>query len=434
MAITIDTQPATVQPVYQPAYCQVQSSQYTQPQFRFVFDIYKNGVNVERVRMLPKPGTNIAIFSPMRVLESYLSYDLSVYNNNAATQTNCMLQYEVQIGEEYGPTTAAPVVYANQARYSGYTFNGNVQYKNYYWGWVGSIWPKYYLKFPYTTVGKFLTNAPYTQQVQITDKGTISAFNFTPGDVGDANMQRANGFEVTTYQRSGGTTSSYAYFYTNTGTSISYKEIHFPAGPANINNITGGLWISGPTTNIIDEDRDYKYTIRLWNIVPGVALSSSTLNVAISEYKEFQLQECSKYDTVRLMFLNRLGAFDYFNFNKVSRTTQNADRTTFKKNLPISYYYGTSVYDRETTVLNTMVNKTVTVTSNWVDDDTSNWLEELWSSPEVYECQTDDFGNLIWVPVVIETSSQEIKKRINDQIYNYTLQYKYASPTNVQRG
>ena len=433
MAISIQTQPAVLQPVYQPAYCQVSSDKTAQPQFRFVFDIYKNGVNVERVRMLPKPGTTIAIFSPTRVLESYLSYDLTVYNYNAVGQTNSLLQYQVQIGEEYGPTTAAPVVYSNLDRYSGMTFNGNVQYKSYYWGWAGALWTQYYMKFPISSSGTFLTNAPYTQKVNLTDRGTISAFNFEIGDVSDAAILRANGLEVTTYQRSGGTTSSYAYFYYNTATTISDKLIHFPYGPENINNITTSLWISGPTTNIIDEDRDLKYTLRLWNVSPLSGVNG-VLNVAISEYKEFEFQVCSKYDNVRLMFLNRLGAFDYFNFNKVSRSTQNTERTTFKKNLPITYYYGTTVYDRETTVLNSMVNKTVTVNSDWVDDDTSTWLEELWSSPEVYEKQTDIYGNVIWAPIVINTSSQEAKKRINDQIYNYTLEYTYATPTNIQRG
>ena len=434
MAASLDTVPGLVQPVYQPAYCQVQSSNYTQPQFRFVFDIYKNGVNVERVRMLPKPGTNIAIFSPMRVLESYLSYDLSVYNYNAVGQTNCMLQYQVQVGEEYGPTTAAPVVYANQTRYSGMTFNGNVQYKDYYWGWAGAKWATYYMKYPISSSGKFLTNAPYTQKVQDVDKGTISAFNFMTSDVSDAAILRVNGLEIVTYQRSGGTTYTYANFYYNTGTTIAEKLVHFPAGPDNINNISGGLLISGATTNIIDGDRDYKYTLRLWNIIPGATIMTSTLNVPVSEYKEFEIQDCSKYDNVRLMFLNRLGAFDYFNFNKVSRSAQNTERTTFKKNLPITYYYGTSVYDRETTVLNSLVNKTVTVNSDWIDDDTSTWLEELWSSPEVYEKQLDAYGNTVWVPVVITTTTQEVKKRINDQIYNYTLEYTYSTATNVQRG
>jgi hypothetical protein len=289
------------------------------------------------------------------------------------------------------------------------------------------------MKSPIASSGKFLTNAP-TQKVYEADRGTISAFNFVTSDVSDAAILRASGLEIATYQNSGTTTYTYVNFYYNTGTSISDKLIHFPAGPDNINNISAGLIISGATTNIIDADRDYKYTLRLWNINQGPTIGTSTLNVPLSETKEYELQSCSKYDNVRLMFLNRLGAFDYFNFNKVSRSTQNTERTTFKKNLPITYYYGTTPYDRETTVLNSLVNKTVTVNSDWVDDDTSTWLEELWSSPEVYEKQLDAFGNIIWTPVVITTSSQEVKKRINDQIYNYTLEYTYATPTNVQRG
>lgn len=427
MAISVDYSPTGPQPVYQPFFFQVQSSNYTQPQFRFVFDVYRNGSFVQRVRQLPKPGTNVAIFSPARILESYLSYDLYSYSNDCS-QDNCITQYQVRFGEEYGPTTAAPVVYANLANSSGYTWNGTVQYQNYYNAASGGF-NEFYLKnhtsFP--SAGRFLTNSPSAQTISTTDYGTLSCFNFDVPDNGvDANVKKATILEVTTYQNSGGSISTYFYYSANSGTSIDYKLLHFPAGPYNINTIPYGAFLSGkfPAITI---DTDYAYEIKLWSH------SGALPDSVISETRYFEFEDCSKYENVRLMFLNRLGAWDCFNFRLVSRDFVTTDRSLYKKNLPIDYYYGLVVGSRESTVLNSVVKKTKKVTTNWVDDETSTWLEELWTSPEVYEIAEDAYGNKIYYPVVITTTNQEIKKRINDQLYNYELEYVYASDVNVQR-
>jgi hypothetical protein len=427
MAISIDYQSPAIQPVYQPFFFQVQSSNYTQPQFRFIFDVYKDGVLSERIKMLPRPGTNIAQFSPARILESYLSYDNPYQVSINQLQTNLMCHYTVKYGEEYGAITAAPVVYPNLAQSSGYTFNGTVQYKDYYYSEAGSIFSQFYLKIMslYNGVGKFLTYAPTGQTIGTNDEHTLSCFNFMTTDVSDANVKRATVISITSYQTSGGSIESKYGFAANSGTTITSKELTWPAGPKNINAMPFGNYISG-NFPAINTSTDYKYEVCLYDDGGD----------RISEKRTFTFQDCSKYSQVRLMFLNRLGGWDYFNFTLVSRDSINSNKTTFKKNLPISYYYGTSTMNRESTVINTSNGKTKKATSNWVTDEESVWLEELWTSPEVYEVTDDPLytGNKQLIPVVVTTTYQEIKKRINDQIYNYEVEIKYASEVNVQRG
>lgn len=427
MAITVDSAPGPVQPVYQPFFFQVQSSNYTQPQFRFIFDVYKNGSFVERVKMPSKPGTNIAIFSPARILENYLSYDIYNFSNDAS-QDNCVAQYQVQFGEEYGAVTAPPVVYANLNSRSGYTFNGTVQYMDYYQSIGGSTWTPYYLKMysSYPNNGKFLTTAPTATTISTTDYGTISCFNFTVSDVSDIFVERATMIRYTTYQYSGGSVDTIMYYAANSGTAIDYKILHFPAGPYNINTIPFAQLVTGKWP-VINSETDYAYDITLFSSTGPV------LNVAISETRYFEFEDCSKYENVRLQFLNRLGAWDYYNFRLVSRDFISTEKSTFKKNLPINYYYGLEVGNREKTVGNSTNIKTKKVTSNWITDDESAWLEELLTSPEVYEIYTDTSGNKHFLPVVVRTASQEIKKRINDQIFNYEIEYEYASEVNTQR-
>lgn len=430
MAITVDYSPTGVQPVYQPFFFQVQSSNYTQPQFRFVFDVYRNGSLIERVKALPRPGVNTYIFSPASILESYLSYDLYSYSNDPS-QTNCTAHYEVKFGEEYGATTAAPVVYPNLASRSGYTFNGTVQYEDYYWAAGGSIFPQYYLKnhFLYPTAGKFLTNAPSAQTISTTDWHTLSVFNYTTSDVSDATVAQASWIQIDTFQTSGGSITSLYYYPLGTGTTIAYKLLHFAAGPKNLNTLPFA-WYSSGAYPPINTDTDYAYEIKLWSAsYPG-----PIVDVVISETRRFEFEDCSKYENVRLKFLNRLGAWDYFNFRLVSRDYIESEKQTFKKNLPISYYYGLSVGDREKTVYNSINKSSKKVTSDWINDETSTWLAELVTSPEVYEISTDRFGNMNFLPVIITSSPNEIKKRINDKLFNVEFEYEYSSLVNTQRG
>jgi hypothetical protein len=431
MAITIQKQPAGPQPVYNPSYYQVLSNQIAQPQFRYVFDVYKDGAFVQRLKHLARPVTSAAIFSPNRVIESYLSYDIAFNYNIATVQTNSVAQYTVQFGEEYGPTTAAPVVYSGLTSASGMTFNGVAQYADYYNAYTGTAFTKYYLKDNtlYPESGKFLTNAPSAQTVTITDRATLSAFNFTTGDTATSTMKRARILQVVTYQNSGGTKArliDYSYISAST---IGYKIIHFPVGPYNLNNVPTAYIKSGGTTQpIINFDTDYQYEVRLFEY------SASTFTGSpVSETRVFTEQDCSKYENVRVAFLNRLGAFDFFNFNKVKQTTITSTPTTFKKNIPMTYYLGSTIGNRETTVFNTQNEKTVKLNSNWVTDEEATWMEELWTSPEVYECAFDSSGNLSLLPIVMRSSSQEIKNRVNNQIFNYTIEYAYASEVNSQR-
>lgn len=101
MAISIITSPDLYQPVYNPIYTQVSSTLTSEEAFSFLFDVYVNGTYVTRDRLLPRPGTTEAIYSPARVLESYVSYDLTHNIVDKTASTNCIDKYEIRFGEEY---------------------------------------------------------------------------------------------------------------------------------------------------------------------------------------------------------------------------------------------------------------------------------------------------------------------------------------------
>lgn len=99
--ITILETPVKVSPVYNPIYTKVSSNQTTQEGFNFLFDLYVNGIFVTRTNLLPRPGTTQTIYSPARILESYVNYDLTQNVVDFTPNTNCMAKYKIVYGEEY---------------------------------------------------------------------------------------------------------------------------------------------------------------------------------------------------------------------------------------------------------------------------------------------------------------------------------------------
>lgn len=99
--ITIVNQPQAVMPVYNPIYFKVSSDETTQEGFNFLFDLYVNDVFVTRTNLLPRPGTTQAVYSPARILESYLSYDINPSIVDETISSGCTAKYKVVFGEEY---------------------------------------------------------------------------------------------------------------------------------------------------------------------------------------------------------------------------------------------------------------------------------------------------------------------------------------------
>jgi hypothetical protein len=72
------------------------------------------------------------------------------------------------------------------------------------------------------------------------------------------------------------------------------------------------------------------------------------------------------------------------------------------------------------------MNETVIVNSGFVNQPTFQWLEELWTSNDVYEIQMN--GGL--APVNIINTEFEKKIQGNRTMYNLELQYLYSN--NIQ--
>lgn len=413
MAITIISQPsAKVNPVFNPMYFEVSSNNINQSNFNYVFQLFTgssiSGPPISTVNLLPRPNTALALYNPSRILQSYLGYDLGYQNITGLTlSNNAMLEYIIDYGESYGPLSAI-TVYSGLQDTTSYAFNGVLQYASYP-SWSTTYNSSYYNGSPPSSVTalKFLTNQPRSGVLvkESTDRGCVSVF--TP--YFSNSFYSGFGWSVTV-THSDYTTSTHQFNEIPTNVN---NIMYIPSGPWNINNAGAGT--------LINLSSDLSYTVA--GLVKASALSIAS---AFTENLTYLIdQSCNKYTPVRIMFMNSLGGWDFFNFVLVNVTTINmSSRGTYQKVLPFNYQIGA----RQTTVIDMNGTYNYQVTSDWINDATSKWLGEMVSSPEIY--MIDSSGNAY--PVQMVENSYVIQTAINNHLYNVTFNFTSSYQINSQ--
>lgn len=217
-------------------------------------------------------------------------------------------------------------------------------------------------------------------------------------------------YELETFDSSGSFLSTTTGFFGSFESSPAFgKRYYFiPCGTSNIDSIVG----SGIFNNVT------YYTWRVYN-------SSNSAKTSEKIYRQID-RTCTLYTPIRVVFLNRMGGYDYFTFTQDNKKTVNVNRTEFKKVLDPEYNFG----NRGDTVLAQDVQYTYTLNSNWITENEYNWLEELITSPEVYYITTD-YASPRLAPIIITDTSYTVKTALRDKLFNLTINYKLSYPINV---
>lgn len=390
MAITIKQAPPTLVPAYNDANWIFSSTNAGNDNFKFVVDIYIASVKVDRMLVPPHPthGTGLANVAPL--LESRISKDIAFADNRIHGNSNSYLTYTLKIGEAYG--TSGTTIYPDLAVATGkWIWNGIYDYEDFIGYSSGDIVARA------SNNTRFLTNKASSGDVEMDDNSWLYWC--------DLNLQ-----------------SSYAYIVTRDSTGMTLNTfkvdnkftttefLRIVSGPANLNTIPNAQFTLGSQPVLTGTEADY--SIQIFN----------SSNQAITERYFFTIVDnCSKYEKHRLIFFNKLGGYDMFSFNKVSKNTADIDRSNYKKNLGSYTNANTFTYskgDRANSQFHTKIKDKVMLESDWVTEAQLIWLEELVTSPDVYY---DDGTALI--PINITTSSFERKKQVNKHLFNLQIEY-----------
>lgn len=198
------------------------------------------------------------------------------------------------------------------------------------------------------------------------------------------------------------------------------------------------IWEAATMTAVISY-----YEVEIWSIdmcyaqtngMPANSTATTLENYlgSLIYNKSFTVNDClTKFDPVTVSFVNQYGVKDYYTFDCRNTLTQSIRRNDYYKGNPTWSESTFSINPNTggTSVFSTQIETNMTLASNWMDDATSKWLEELFTSPVVqiyYEGQ--------WNPAVVTNTSYSQKSYSRDKMFQHELQIKFANNKRVQKG
>ena len=138
---------------------------------------------------------------------------------------------------------------------------------------------------------------------------------------------------------------------------------------------------------------------------------------------------CSKYTRVQLLFLNRHGGWDAFNFDQRSEERlSNIERSQYNRPRGnwdtvtglIDFTY--DGWERGVTTTTVKAERQITVSSDYVEEGYSDMLRDIATSRSVYIVDGTDL-----IPVVVTDSEFLFKTSVNEKLISYSFTLRYSN-------
>lgn len=407
MAVTILQEPQQYTPVYNDLNFLVSSTNTGQPNFNYIFDVKINGSTVSRHRIPKNVSNNYGLFNVKRIAENYVT-QVFAYNFLAVTPwSSGILSLQVELREEYGSTPTIGSLAATSSLV--YCWIASLDAPE----WVDYDVTQYRILSTDSAVSQLLSTKQ-TQNIKLTEKAWVY------GLAGDNDA--ISSFRVQAFNSAGTQIQNTYILNPNaTITAVAHRMVSCPAGAQNLNSILNAQ-LSLTTQN-------------QGNIIPSTTayyLISTRGAAGTSKVMQFNVVDpCTKYESIRIHFLNKLGGFDSFTFDLLSRENNAIERKKYRRNVG-AYSGATYIYNdlqRSNIIYDTQVSETMILNSNWINDAEAVWLEELLTSPITYM----ETANGIEV-VNVTDSAYETKKTVNDKLFNLQISIEKTYLKTRQRG
>jgi len=283
---------------------------------------------------------------------------------------------------------------------------------------------------------KFLTDMPTELYAKRGDYGTASFFSFMTSSnssfivgSGSATDNKVSSIKFDCYSNSVGlgvinqSIDFSSGFQTTQSENRDVKRGFIGIYPANLR--------SNSTFNAFVDDLKY-YTVQAFDD-SGVAISKLyTVNIIEDD--------CKGFEGIRLAWLNQLGAWDYYTFNKKSSRTIDAKRQNYTQH---SGTWNGSSYDMNNSIggnrsYNVSSKESITMTTDYITEEDGIFLEGLTISPEVYLINSYDVNdnkgivNKYVEPVLITSNNMLRKTKANDKLIMHSFSIEKSKSTNTQ--
>lgn len=367
-----------------------------QSNFRYIADVYVNGSSdYNRIEVVAHPTYSSGVVDISGIVQTFLTGNPE---DNTTTFKQCgnhVCSYVVQFGEQYGASSGV-TTYPDLTSKTAYAYNGvfnPIEYLSY----NPNIWRLS------DVFSQWLTDNPRIE-VTTTDKLNIGFLNKTTNE--------GKYLQVDSYDAAGSFQDSVTILNPyNTISANADMSIDVNVGYAWLLSLTNADLATG-STPFVGVDTSY-YILTMKDSVSGQ--SSENLRVYV-------VDQCTKGTPVRFKFMNNYGKYDYFTFLGATKKNTDIKRNNYKSD---SYKWSSAGYsgnsrNRGTTQFETKLDDTINVQSDWITQAQSVWLEQLFTSPDVYVYSGTDL-----IAVNIIDSSYQTKYEASEQLFNLSLSFKY---------
>ena len=181
--------------------------------------------------------------------------------------------------------------------------------------------------------------------------------------------------------------------------------------------LSAGYQFSSDTTPRIKEFNISPSSLN--SLIPGLSITSATKtytvdpsqntgNFGIKTVNIYSKDE--RYIPKRIAWVDSFGCIDYFNFDLAQTNTVNVTRNIFNNNGVFKSF-------------NNKVVDSYSITSNWISEDESEALKDLWYSPS-----TMIDGKY----VILSNKTVQVLKRRDVKLINYAVDYEMSNEYKVQ--
>jgi hypothetical protein len=397
MALLVNQAPFDGQSAHFNLWHSVNTTLFSEPTLRCVFDIYIGNTRIYRARIYPLPSLTVhAFFDAGPVIRNHFNkYFLpsSANTNFISWHTNgYYIDYTVKYGEEYiSPTTGLPVTNYDQSTTTHRVYNA----------------------YPEHLQGGNIIAIPGPMSL-LSDRD-LTQWHFVNGQHNFFGVRKttATTFNIQTRNVSSSWTAGQSLTASTLG-----ELVQIDINKASINHNLGAY----------DEAVDKRVKVRVWDNTTG--------NIQFD-----LLTWCHpKYQPVCITFLNKYGAYETMVFGLVSKRTINMEtgeygstgfafktsalspnppNTTFYVSTARNYDPATKVYYPQHNVSYKKQALMYTLNTDLLTEKNYYWLKQLIASPEIYMQRGEYF-----YPVVITDSNWVEKLSTTDGAFNLTINIK----------
>lgn len=392
MAVTLTTESNSI---YDDVYISAISTASGQTDLKYIIEIYKGASKLFEGKVVPEPTNkrmyfDIAPIARNAFSEEFFDYDFS-NNFNVAASGFTQGILNVRIGTDYSGITTL-----NEASANCSLVPERAKFFNRRWSKVSA---------GIDLIDKWATDRIHTSSLANNSDNFFIGFLLN----GDTSIE----IKYEEYNASNTITSSSSYV--SLGTPGVKRMINI--GPNALNSIIG----SKPN---LDTCAYYKVYVRSYDESISAYV---TITFRINKYCE------NKYQSIPIHFWNRFHCVDTMRFDLVSRTTMDVERKSYNQRdyrfsgssvlYTDSSASGTTVFRENKINYNATYNYTMKLTSDLLDDQDWEWLEDLILSPKVY-MEEDGY----FYPVTIKATNYEISKYINNRLRPLEIEIEFNSP------